>query len=108
MGQKRRCFSRAFKVQVVREVQAGKSLAEASREHEIHPNQIRQWQEQQRMYGEKAFAGNGNAYTQEAQIEELERALGQMTMENRLLKKVLTRLEARQAEATLASGNGVS
>ena len=108
MGRTRRRFSREFKVQVVREVQAGKSLAQASREHEIHPNQIRQWQEQQRQYGEKAFAGNGNAYTQEARIEELERALGQMTMENRLLKKALTRLEAVQSETALPKGNGAS
>jgi transposase len=96
MGRKRRCFSREFKIQVLREVESGKSLAEASREHEIHANQIRQWQAQQRKYGERAFAGNGKIYTQEAQIAELERALGQMTMENRLLKKALTRHESRQ------------
>lgn len=103
MGHTRRHFSREFKIQVLREVEAGKSLAQASREHEIHPNQIRQWQEQQRKYGEHAFAGNGKSYTQEAQIAELERALGQMTMENRLLKKVLTRLESRPTGGSGAS-----
>ena len=45
-------------------------------------------------YAEKAFAGNGNAYTDEARIADLVRKIGQLTMENDLLKKALLRLEA--------------
>ena len=106
MGKIRRRFSREFKVQVVREVEAGKGLAQAAREYEVHPNQIRKWQDEHRAYAGKAFAGNGVSYTEEARVAELERALGEMTMENRLLKKALTRLEARQAGPLPVQGGG--
>jgi transposase len=106
MGRVRRRFSREFKVQVLREIEAGKQLAQAGREHEVHPNQIRKWQDEHRVYAEKAFSGNGSAYTEEARIAELERTLGQMTMENALLKKALTRLEARPAAASPVRGSG--
>jgi transposase len=98
MSVKRRRFSRAFKLQVIREVEGGKRLAEAAREHELHPNLIRKWQQQVVSYAEQAFAGNGNAYTQEAKIAELERLIGQLTIENAFLKKVLIRLETQQTE----------
>ncbi|HBY94739.1 MAG TPA: hypothetical protein DEP84_12405 [Chloroflexi bacterium] len=97
MSRKRRQFSREFKLQVIREVEAGKSLAQASREHEVHPNLIRKWQAQYAMYAEQAFAGNGKAYSDEAKIAELERLIGQLTIENAFLKKLLGRLEAKQA-----------
>ena len=40
MSLKRRIFSKDFKLQVIRQVQAGKFLAQAAREHELHPNLI--------------------------------------------------------------------
>ena len=98
MSAKRRRFTKEFKLRVIREVEAGKSMAEAAREHELHPNLIRKWHQQVATYAEQAFAGNGNAYTQEAKIAELERLIGQLTIENAFLKKVLTRLEAKQAD----------
>jgi hypothetical protein len=47
----------------------------------------------QQQYAEQAFAGNGMRYRDEARMAELERMVGQLTMENALLKKVLLRLE---------------
>ena len=98
MSAKRRRFTRGFKLQIIREVEAGKRVAEVAREHELHPNLIRKWQQQVVTYAEQAFAGNGKAYTQEAKIAELERLIGQLTIENAFLKKVLIRLETQQAE----------
>ena len=43
----------------------------------------------ERKYGAKLFAGHGRAYTDEARIAQLERALGQATLEISLLKKAL-------------------
>ena len=94
---KRRQLSREFKIQVIREVVAGKTLAQAAREHQIHPNLITKWRKQHEQYAEHAFAGNGNAHTQGAKIAELERLIGQLTIENAFLKKVLHQLEAREA-----------
>lgn len=98
----RRKFTREFKLQVLAEITAGKSVAQAAREHQLHPTLIGRWQIQQRQYADSAFAGNGRAYTSEARVAELERMVGRLTMENDLLKKALQRLEAlsRTAPAT--------
>jgi transposase len=51
------------------------------------------WRRTENKYGERAFAGNGHAYTDEARIAQLERALGQATLEIALLKKTLSVLK---------------
>lgn len=94
MSLKRRQFSREFKLQVVRELQAGKSLAQAAREHQISAGTLIDWRRKHEQYADRAFQGNGHAYTDEARIAELERMVGQLTMENALLKKVAQRLQA--------------
>jgi hypothetical protein len=54
---------------------------------------ISRWCRHHRRYKEKAFAGKGHAYTDDARIAALERMVGRLTMENDLLKKVLAKLE---------------
>lgn len=98
MSLKRRKFTKEFKQQVLREVQAGKSIAQASREYELHPNLISKWQKLLEQYARNAFQGNGHAYTQEAKVAELERLIGQQTIEISLLKKVLQAQERLKAE----------
>lgn len=85
----RRQFTREFKLQVVREVEAGLSIAEVSRQYEVHPNLLRKWRDLYRENGENAFAGQGQVYRGEARIAALERKIGQMTMENEFLKKLI-------------------
>jgi transposase len=92
---KRRQFTREFKLQVVREVEAGKPPAQVAREYQVHPTVLRRWQQEHQHYAERAFAGQGHSYKEEARIAELERLVGQLTLENALLKKALLRLEAR-------------
>lgn len=58
---KRRQFTREFKLQIVREVEAGKPLAQVARAYEVHPTQIRRWGQLHQRYAERAFAGNGHA-----------------------------------------------
>lgn len=103
MALRRRQFSRDFKVQIVRELEAGKTLAQAAREHQINPGTLVAWRKQLENYGDEAFAGNGNAYTAEARIAELERALGQAALEIAVLKRALSRL---QMQVPRAGGNG--
>ena len=93
---KRRQFTREFTLQVVREVEAGKPLVQIAREYQIHPTVVRRWQKEHQQYAERAFAGYGHTDKDEARIAELERLIGQLTMENAWLKKALLRLEARQ------------
>ena len=90
MGLRRRRFTKEFKLQIVREVLAGKSLAQAAREHQVLPASIVAWRKTVEAYPESAFQGNGNSYTGEAKIAELERMVGQQAMEIALLKKVLS------------------
>jgi transposase len=99
MSLKRRIFTKEFKQQVVHEVQAGKAIAQAAREHDLHPNVIGKWQKLHEQYQDKAFQGNGHAYTQEAKIAELERLIGQQTVEISFLKKVMQAQEQKRQEA---------
>ena len=99
MSIKCRIFTKDFKLQVIRQVQAGKSIAQAAREHELHPNLIAKWQKLHTQYAQSAFQGNGHAYTEDAKVAELERLIGQLTIENSLLKKVLQVQERLRAEA---------
>lgn len=85
----RRQFTKEFKLEVLREVEAGLSLAEASRRYEVHPNLIHKWRELYRDNGEQAFAGHGRMYREGAKIAALERKIGQLTMENDFLKKLI-------------------
>ncbi len=95
MSRRRRGFTREFKLQVLREIEAGKSMAQVSREYRIYPSLICKWREHSSKYGEEAFSGNGNMYKYEARIAVLERMVGQLTMENALLKKALQKLGDR-------------
>jgi transposase len=100
VSRNRRQFSKEFKLQILREVEAGKSVAQAAREHEVHPNCITKWRGQLGKYGSDAFQGNGNSYTHEAKVAELERIIGQFAAENTLLKRALKSLEdSRQIPA---------
>jgi transposase len=92
---KRRRFTRDFKLQVVRELEAGKTPAQAAREYHIHPTLIVRWRQEHLRYAERAFTGNDHTYKEQGRIAELERLIGQLTMENALLKKALLRLEGQ-------------
>jgi transposase len=83
----RRRFRREFARQVVRAVEAGKLLAQAAREYQLHPTVIVGWHKEHLRYAEQAVLGNGHLYKAEARIAELERLIGQLTMEDALLKK---------------------
>src|SRR3954469_14459091 len=91
---KRRTFTREFKLQVIREVEAGKSQAQAAREYQLSDNTISKWRRELRQYNDRAFSGRGNAHTDEARVHELERMVGRLTMENDFLKKLLQKLES--------------
>ncbi len=43
---KRRQFTKEFKLQVLREIEAGASVAQTARVHHLHPNLITKWRTQ--------------------------------------------------------------
>ena len=95
---RRRTYMRDFKISVIREVESGKTLAQVSRENEIHPSLVVKWKKEYFRDPENAFRGNGRAYKEQARMAELERLVGQLYAENEFLKKALTRLEGKIKE----------
>jgi transposase len=89
MVRTRRIFSREFKLQVVRELEGSKTLAQIVREYEIHQAVAGRWYREYQQYGDDAFKGNGHTYKEDARIAQLERKIGQLTMENDFLKKAI-------------------
>ncbi len=91
MTVKRRTFSRDFKLQVVREVAAGKSQAEVAREHQLNLHMLTRWCREHRKYKDRAFPGNGSTGPNpEAHIGNLER----MGKRARLFRKSLWKCPA--------------
>jgi len=98
MGKSRRKYSREFKISLLRELETGKSIAQLSREHDIHPTQISRWRSEYEKDPEHAFAGQGNICKESARIAQLERLVGRLYAENEFLKKVLLSLDERSKE----------
>jgi len=56
---RRRTYTRDFKISVIREVEMGKTLAQVSRENEIHPYLVVKWKKEYFRDPENAIRGNG-------------------------------------------------
>ncbi len=88
----KRKFSKEFKLAVLREVDSGKSVTQVCREHDLVANLITRWKREYQENPKEAFAGKGNTWKLEAKNAELERTIGQLYLENALLKKANVRL----------------
>mgnify|MGYP005859867837 FL=1 len=99
MGARRR-FSAAFKRQVVEELLAGAaSMAQLCRRYELCQTVVRTWKQQ---YAQGRLAEAEGAGRDQAQrIQELERMVGQLTMENALLKRAVAYTLQRRSERSL-------
>jgi transposase len=89
MAKKRRRYDREFKLSVMAELAAGKTLGEIAREHGIDPSLPSRWRKELARYSEAAFAGQGNLYKDEARIAQLEMELSQLHAEKILLQRAL-------------------
>lgn len=91
-----RIYSIEFKKQVVREYLGGEPLHRLGKRHQISRNLIRIWIAK---YETGEFDDDQTAAAMlaeyEARIGLLERKVGQLTLENDLLKKTLPRLQSR-------------
>src|SRR5512146_2622100 len=96
MKVERRVFTREFKVAAIKELESGKSAGVVARQLEINPNMLHRWRRELRQEPTRAFSGQGRRVLAESREAELERKIGQMTMEIDLLKKLLRRFEAHQ------------
>jgi transposase len=89
----RRMYSRDLKIAAMREIDGGRRIGEVARHLEVSPQLLERWRGEWRARGELAFPGIGRrvspALTELQRIAELERKIGQLTMENDFLKKAL-------------------
>lgn len=91
----RRVFSRDLEISAMREIESGRSRQEVARQLELSPKLLERWHAAWRKRGEWAFPGLGRrtppgpVSSEAERIAELERKIGQMTMENDFLKKAL-------------------
>jgi transposase len=92
-----RHHTREFKLSILREIDS-KSIVEVCRAHDIHPEMVSRWKREFNQNPTKAFAGNGNICNYEAEIAKRDRIIGQLYLENELLKKTLIEVQESEAE----------
>jgi transposase len=95
----RRVYSRELKIAAMQELEAGRTTAETARKFQLAPKLLERWRGEWRARGEQAFPGIGQRGSglpiveDSRRIAELERKIGQLTMENDFLKKTLRHLQ---------------
>jgi transposase len=102
MGLSRRQFSRELKLAAIQRLEQGSSVAEVARAFEVHPNLIHRWRQEFRQGPGNAFPGLGKRRWEEGQLAQLERKIGQQTLEIDFLKGCLQRIEAQRKLQALA------
>jgi len=97
---KRRTFTPEFKARVVLEELSGmKDRAEICREYQLRPQVFKRWREEFLERAPEVFATEPSRGDEQARIAELERMIGQLTMELEAAKKasnILTSLSNRK------------
>jgi transposase-like protein len=94
----RRAFSAEFKARVVLEVLSGaKNAAEVCREHQIKPQLFASWKAQFVENAPQLFAQGRIQDESSQRISELERLLGQKTLELEIAKKACNILTSHQS-----------
>ena len=89
----RTVYSRELKISAMHAMDAGEAGDRVARRMQLSPKLLEKWRGEWRARGEAAFPGKGNRpnalLTDEQRMAELERKIGQMTIENDFLKKAL-------------------
>ncbi len=95
MDLSRAVYSRDLKITAMRALDAGASTGEIARKYQLSPKLLERWRGEWRARGEAAFPGIGRrgaglpALDDTRRVADLERKIGQLTMENDFLKKAL-------------------
>ena len=84
----RRRFGREFKIEAVRLIgERGVSVAQASRDLEVHENVLRKWVKEFAADPVHAFPGQGQMKPEQLEIERLRREIAKLKAERDILKK---------------------
>jgi transposase-like protein len=100
---KHRKFTPEFKAQVVLEVISGaKSAAEICRQHNLKPQVVSEWKSVFLENAVQVFRNGKTNGQEEARIAELERLVGQLTLELEVAKKASSILSAHLSRSELS------
>jgi transposase-like protein len=100
----RRKFSKEFKQTAIRQMAGGKSAAEVARKLEVHPGDLYRWRRELEEHGAHAFSGVGRQRGGQDRVAELERKIGQQTLEIDFLKRALQHVEEQRLLRALSNG----
>ena len=111
MDLSRAVYSRDLKIAAMRALDAGCTNGEIARKYQVSPHLLDRWKGEWRAKGEAAFPGIGRrgaalpAVDDGRRIAELERKIGQLTMENDFLKKALQHFRDHHPPAVVSGGD---
>jgi transposase len=100
----RRKFSKDFKQEAVVRLNGGQSVAEVARALEVNPSELHRWRRELEEHGARAFSGVGKKREEQSRVAELERKVGQQTMEIDFLKRALQHVEEQRLLRALNNG----
>jgi len=99
MGLSRRKFTREFKLDAIERLESGAAVARAL---EVRPSLLQRWRQEFRESPGAAFSGAGHRRLGADRVGQLERKIGQQTLEIDFLKGCLQRIEQqRQLQAVI-------
>ena len=107
----RAVYSRDLKIAAMRALDAGATNGEIARKYQLSPHLLERWRGEWRAKGDLAFPGIGRrgaalaAVDDARRIAELERKIGQLTMENDFLKKALQHFREHHPPAVVNGGD---
>jgi transposase-like protein len=111
MDLSRAVYSRDLKIAAMRALDAGATNGEIARKFQVSPHLLDRWRSEWRAKGDLAFPGIGRrgaalpAVDDARRIGELERKIGQLTMENDFLKKALQHFREHHPPAVVSGGD---
>ena len=111
MDLSRAVYSRDLKIAAMRALDAGSTTGEIARRYQLSPHLLERWRGEWRAKGDLAFPGIGRsgvavpAVEEARRIAELERKIGQLTMENDFLKKALQHFREHHPSAVVNGGD---
>ena len=111
MDLSRAAYSRDLKIAAMRALDAGSATGEIARKYQLSPKLLERWRGEWRARGELAFPGNGRrgvdlpALDDARRVAELERKIGQLTMENDFFKKALQHFRDHHPPAVVSGAD---
>jgi len=96
MSVSRRKFTQEVKLAALQRLDSGASIAEVARAFEVDPNLLHRWRKEFRQGPGNAFPGLGKRRWDETHVAQLERKVGQQTLEIDFLKGCLQRIEQQR------------